>query len=62
MRRRRPQQRRFRFGSERLDEVAATLEVSPDATDTEICEAINRWWLRKGHDNPPLCPADVTAI
>lgn len=62
MPRRRPRQRTFRFGSERLDEVAAVLEVSPDATDTEICESINRWWQKLGHDDPPLCPGDVTRI
>jgi hypothetical protein len=62
MRRRRPKQRRFRFGSERLDEVAAVLEVSPEATDTEICEAVNRWWAKRGNNDEPLCPSDVTAI
>lgn len=56
------QQRQFRFGSERLDEVAAVLEVSPEATDTEICDSINHWWTRRGHDDPPLLPVDVTSI
>ena len=62
MPRKRSQQRRFRFGDERLDEVAAVLEVSPEATDTEICDSVNRWWSRQGHDDPVLAPADVTAI
>jgi len=62
MRRKRARQQSFRFGSERLDEVAAVLHVSPEATDTEVCDAVNDWWARQGHDDPPLCPSDVTAI
>jgi hypothetical protein len=62
MAKKRSREQEFRFGTERLDEVAAVLEVSPEATDTEICEAVNRWWTKRGHDDQPLCPADVTAI
>lgn len=62
MGRKRSRQQKFRFGDERLDEVAAVLEVSPEATDTEICESVNRWWERLGRVDPPLSPADVTAI
>lgn len=62
MAKRRARQPEFRFGSERLDEVAAVLEISPEATDTEICETVNRWWERTGHNDEPLCPTSVTAI
>lgn len=62
MARRKPRQIEFRFGSERLDEVAAVLEVSPEATDAEICEAVNRWWKRIGHEDDPLPPSEVTRI
>jgi hypothetical protein len=59
---RHPHNREFRFGSERLDEVAAVLEVSPEATDTEICDSVNHWWKRIGQDDEPLQPYDVTVI
>lgn len=62
MGRRRVRQPEYRFGNARLDEVAAVLEVSPEATDTEICEAVNCWWERIGHDDQPLEPSDVSAI
>ena len=55
----------FRFGSEKLDEVAAVLEVNQEATDTEVCEAVNRWWSNYGAntaDDPPLTVADVARI
>lgn len=55
----------FRFGSEKLDEVAAVLEVNPDATDTEICDAVNEWWsdyASKTDDDLPLDAAHVARI
>ncbi len=62
MPRKRPRQPKYRYGSERLDEVAAVLEVSPEATDTEICDAINHWWHKLGHEELPLTHTDVTRI
>ena len=58
-------QKSFRFGSEKLDEVAAVLEANPDATDTEICEAVNEWWsgyASKTDDDVPLDVAHVARI
>ena len=69
MAKKKPQKEKsFRFGSEKLDEVAAVLEANPEATDTEICEAVNQWWsdysagCTDESDKIPLTVAEVTRI
>lgn len=45
-----------------LEEVEAVLRSNPDATDAEICEAVNRWWQRVRTDESSLTVEDVKQI
>ena len=38
------------------------LALIASATDTEICESINRWWENLSHGDDPLSSLGVTAI
>ena len=45
-----------------FDEIAAVLRNIPDATDSEICAAVNRWWSRGRTDESHATTADVDRI
>ena len=44
------------------DEIAAVLRNNPDATDFEICEAVNRWWSTVRTDESEATISDVQRI
>lgn len=44
------------------DEIAAVLQNNSDATDSEICVAVNRWWSRVRTDESEATVADVARI
>lgn len=56
----------FRFGSEKLDEVAAVLKANPEATDREICDVVNSWWseymTELAPNDTPVSVYDVARI
>ena len=45
-----------------FDEIAAILHNNPDATDAEICTAVNLWWSRIRTDESQATTADVERI
>lgn len=44
------------------DEIAAVLRSNPDATDAEVCDAVNRWWQRVRTDDSTASVKDVCRI
>jgi hypothetical protein len=51
-----------RFGSRLGDEAAAVLECNPDATDSEVCAAVNCWWMRIDEEGDLLTVIEVADI
>ena len=45
-----------------FDEIAAVLRNNEDATDAEVCEAVNRWWERVRKDDSVATLEDVCRI
>lgn len=45
-----------------FEEIAAILRNNEDATDHEVCEAVNRWWKRVRADDSTATVEDVCRI
>ena len=50
------------FEDELLQEVAAVLRANPDAADTEVADAVNRWWQHLGHETRKLTVTEVCRV
>jgi hypothetical protein len=52
----------YRFASQLQDEAASVLESNSDATDSEIRDAVNRWWAGSDNTGTLLTADDVAEI